>query len=353
MSIDSDTAPTNEQPTQKGIQQKVSENILNTIDLVIADRKKYYHEHPDKTPHPQAIDEMIKRYAATNFAVSGALNLIPGPWGLITIIPDLMVVFRNQLALVYDIGVAYGQQKILNRGILAWLLLSATGSSAGSLIVMQGTKALVRRSSLRVFQRLVNALAGRITQQVLKSTISKWLPVVGAAAMASWSSYITYRIGSKAKELFSKEIILLEEELTDEESTGEEILADAEKEGRAGDEAVDPLKLQRLSLFINLIRVDRHVDESERIFLDTMLESAELSEVQRSELRAKLDTDSLLPIDYDVLRAKPEDVLTTLIDLVALANRDGTLHITEQMYIKSVGEKLGFSHNDMQNLLQG
>ena len=45
----------------------------------------------------------------------------------------------------------------------------------------------------------------------LKSAISKWLPVVGAAAMAVWSNYLTRQVGKKAIEIFEKEIVLSEE----------------------------------------------------------------------------------------------------------------------------------------------
>jgi uncharacterized protein (DUF697 family) len=109
--------------------------------------------------------------------------------------------------MIYDIGVAYGKGEVLNKELLAGVLLTAMGTSAGALVVMQGSKVLVKRATLRAFQQILVILAGRITQQALKSAIAKWLPVVGAAGLAVWANYLTRRIGKKAVEIFEKEIV--------------------------------------------------------------------------------------------------------------------------------------------------
>jgi len=65
-------------------------------------------------------------------------------------------------------------------------------------------------------------LAGKVTQQAVKASISKWLPIVGAAFMAWLSAHLTTKIGKLANEVFSKEI-----EISDAEVSEAEILSEA------------------------------------------------------------------------------------------------------------------------------
>src|SRR5262245_53617077 len=48
-------------------------------------------------------------------AVSGALSVPPGPAGLLTILPDLVLVWRIQGQMVSDIAAAYGKAVLLTR----------------------------------------------------------------------------------------------------------------------------------------------------------------------------------------------------------------------------------------------
>ena len=119
--------------------------------------------------------------------------------------------------MVYDIGVANGKESMITKELLAGIVLSAIGNGATGLLVMHGSKILVRRTSLRVFQKIVSLLAGKVTQQALKAAISKWLPIVGAAFMAWLSGHMTQKIGRTANEIFSKEIEITDADLAEDE----------------------------------------------------------------------------------------------------------------------------------------
>lgn len=168
------------------------------------------------------VDALIARCARDNATISGAAGLIPGPWGMVAVVPEIAAVIKNQIEMVYDIGVANGKEAQITKELLAGIVMSAIGSGATSLLVMHGSKVLVKRSSLRVFQKIVSVLAGKVTQQALKASISKWLPIVGAAFMAWLSAHLTNKIGKLANEVFSKEI-----EISDAEVIEAEILSEA------------------------------------------------------------------------------------------------------------------------------
>lgn len=180
--------------------------LNSAFDYVIENRSDYYRKNPSNLPQLDSVSGLISSYTRNNAAISGGASLIPGPWGMASVIPELTLVIRNQIQMVYDIGVANGKQAQLTKELLIGIFLTAMGSSAGSLLTIHGGKILVRRASLQVIQKIIAMLGGRVTQQVIKSTVSKWLPFVGAAAMATWTGYMTKNIGEKANELFKLEI---------------------------------------------------------------------------------------------------------------------------------------------------
>lgn len=180
--------------------------LNSAFDYVIENRSDYYRKNPSNLPQLNSVSGLISSYTRNNAAISGGASLIPGPWGMAAVIPELTLVIRNQIQMVYDIGVANGKQAQLTKELLIGIFLTAMGSSAGSLLTIHGGKILVRRASLQVIQKIIAMLGGRVTQQVIKSSVSKWLPVVGAGAMAAWTGYMTKNIGEKANGLFKLEI---------------------------------------------------------------------------------------------------------------------------------------------------
>ncbi len=215
----------------------------------------------------------------------------------IAVIPEIAAVTRNQLAMIYDIGVAHGRSKALTSELLAGVFLTAMGAGAGSLLFMHGGKVLVRRATLSAFQQVISLLAGRITQQALKSAIGKWLPVVGAAAMAAWSNYLTYKIGKKAVEIFEKEIVLSDEIV---------------EEGPVG------------------------LNSGVEYVIEPAIET-------RLPYTAS--------VDYSAIENSSDDAVGLLVDLVTLAKRDGAFHVSEKAYIRQVGQLLGFSDGEIEQTM--
>lgn len=193
-------------PEESGDSGALHSALNSAFDYVIENRSDYYRKNPSNLPQLDSVSGLISSYTRNNATISGGASLIPGPWGMAAVIPELTLVIRNQIQMVYDIGVANGKQAQLTKELLIGIFLTAMGSSAGSLLTIHGGKILVRRASLQVIQKIIAMLGGRVTQQVIKSTVSKWLPFVGAAAMATWTGYMTKNIGEKANELFKLEI---------------------------------------------------------------------------------------------------------------------------------------------------
>jgi hypothetical protein len=106
----------------EAFQQKLSDGLMGLFELVVSNRRGYYAHHPESIPTRQSVGAIIDSCATKNAARSGGFNLVPGPWGLVGIVPELTLVLRNQLTLIYDIGMAYGKFEVLTQELLAGVL---------------------------------------------------------------------------------------------------------------------------------------------------------------------------------------------------------------------------------------
>jgi len=355
----------NIQETTQGIQAQLAEKMIGIFGSISEERQKYYQQHPKNIPKSANIKGIISSWGNKNAVISGAISLIPGPWGMAAAILEVAVVLRNQVCLIYDIGVAYGKSDVLTKEVLAGVFASALGVGGIGLLSMHGSKVLVRRASLQVFQKIIALLAGKVTQKLLKSMISKWLPVVGAAAMAAWSKYTTNMVGKTANEILSKTIEFQDEEVHDEDIPQAEVVEVIEQESinipasevqvtsPGAPDSTKILTILKLHCLINLMKADRKLASEEIEYIEQLIQHAALDDVTANDLRTKIALSEKTPIDYQVFINNPDESLGLMIDLVALAKRDQEFHITEKMYIKQIGKILGYAETDVVAMMEG
>jgi len=336
--------------TQK-LQMQLADKMMELFDFVVSDRKNYYQNNPKKRPDTASVPSIITNYGKNNLLISGGINLIPGPWGMAAAIPEITLVIRNQLAMIYDIGIAYGKDQVLNKELLAGVFLSAMGTGAGTLLVMRGGTVLVRRVSLGVFQKVIISLAGNVTQKMLKSLISKWLPVVGAAAMAAWSSYTTQQIGKQAADILAKHIEVETKEIEDESILeGFTKVQSAKSELTPTEQAPDYLGL-KIKALINLMKIDKKITAEEQSYIDTLIQNEEIDSESRVELENLMTITGKIPVDFSLFAKEPDEAVGLLFDLIGLAKRDGEFHLSEQVFIKQAGKLMGISENDIEGAM--
>ena len=189
------------------VARKIAEYLEGAFEKVRLTRRAHFAAHPHTRPRRVDVDSIIASYANQNAVIAGAANLVPGPWGALTIVPEITLVIRNQIQMVYDLGVAHGREAQLTRTTLLAIFATVMGGGAVSLATVRGGQLIVKRASLRVIQQVVKWLGGKITQRVLRALLAKWVPILGAAAMAVWARHSTREMGRKAAALLANDII--------------------------------------------------------------------------------------------------------------------------------------------------
>jgi hypothetical protein len=155
----------------------------------------------------EAARKRTSTAAGTAALAAGALALPPGPLGWLTILPEMIGVWKIQAQLVSDIAALYGKKGTLNQEQMIFCLFRHTAAQAvRDLVVRVGERALVQRASLRILQAIAKRIGYKVTQRAIGKGLSRWIPVVGAIGVGAYAYYDTAQVGATAVELFEGEV---------------------------------------------------------------------------------------------------------------------------------------------------
>ncbi|WP_374000265.1 hypothetical protein [Bdellovibrio bacteriovorus] len=196
--------------TKKSDVSKVASTLY---DLVTTSPTSHFP--PALDPH-QASQDIIKKAAWKSAGVSGALAIPPGPLGMLTILPDLLAIWRIQAQMVADIAAVHGKSGYLTQEAMLFCLFKHGASQLlRDVVVRVGERYILRRTSLRMIERMCERLGLRVTQRMLGASISRWIPIAGAVAVGWYTRYDTKQVGQSALDLFSRDIDTETTELKD------------------------------------------------------------------------------------------------------------------------------------------
>jgi hypothetical protein len=159
---------------------------------------------------PAAAARRLANRAARRAALTaGSLALPPGPLGWLTMLPEMIGIWKIQAQLVSDIAAAHGRHAMLGREQMMWCLFRHTAAQAfRDLVVRMGDRLVFRRMSHGVAQRVARQVGAKITQRTLNKGISRWLPVIGALGVGAYAYYDTGQVAQTAIEMFESEIAI-------------------------------------------------------------------------------------------------------------------------------------------------
>ena len=157
---------------------------------------------------PQARAREIVRVAGLRAgAMSATMALPPGPLGMLTVIPDLMKVWRIQQQMVADIAACFGKSAQLSRQMMIYCLFRhGAAMLVRDVVARVGERIVVKQVGLRVIQQTLRRIGIQVTERTLGRTLSRWLPVIGPALIGGYSLLDTRTVGKTAIDTFSRQI---------------------------------------------------------------------------------------------------------------------------------------------------
>jgi hypothetical protein len=181
----------------------------------------------DSSKDPEAEARRLAGRAAKRAAITaGSLALPPGPLGWITILPELISIWKIQAQLVSDIAAAYGKHAELGREQMLWCLFRHTSAQAfRDLVVRLGDRLIFRRLSYGLIERIAKQIGVKVTQRALGEGLSRWMPLIGAVGVGGYAYYDTRQVAATTIAMLKSEIGSIDEDEAPVAAASQEVQA--------------------------------------------------------------------------------------------------------------------------------
>jgi hypothetical protein len=155
--------------------------------------------------HPDRAATQVARAAAQKAAiVSGSLALPPGPLGMLTVLPDIYAIWRIQRQMVADIFGLYGRSGELTRTHMLYCLFRHAASQVlRDVAVRAGQRFVIEQLSSGALRGVLASVGVAMSQRLAGNAAARWVPVAGAAAVASYAYWDTLQVAKTARKLLA------------------------------------------------------------------------------------------------------------------------------------------------------
>jgi len=149
-------------------------------------------------PRTRAVEHPDREAAL----ISASLALPPGPLGMLTVLPDIYLIWQTQRQMVSDIFALYGRSAELTRVHMLYCLFRHTASHVlRDVAVRAGQRFIVQQVSHGALRSMLGSVGLSVTQRIAGTTASRWVPVLGAAAVGSYAYWDTLQVAKTARRL--------------------------------------------------------------------------------------------------------------------------------------------------------
>jgi hypothetical protein len=187
--------------TSKSPDDSIAETVLDLI-MSTPRSSQAASDHPTS-----AVLQLAKRSRAKAAAVAGTLALPVGPLGWLTILPELVMVWRIQAQMVADIAALHGAPPPTREQMLVCLFRHSAGQAVQDLVARVGDRWVVLEASSAVLKRAAKAVGVRLSQRAAVRGASRWVPLMGALGVGTYVWQDTRKVAETAERLFGGEII--------------------------------------------------------------------------------------------------------------------------------------------------
>ena len=180
------------------VASNIGQSILDSVgEIPMSTRRKSRNALADSR-------EAIGKAAGKASLTAGALAVPLGPIGWLTILPEMIAVWRVQGQLVADIAALHGRKAELTREQMMFCLFRHTAAQAvRDLAVRAGERLVVQHVTRQVLKKVAEAVGVKIVRRVVGKGLTRWLPVIGVVGVAGYAYYDTAQVGATALEMFA------------------------------------------------------------------------------------------------------------------------------------------------------
>jgi hypothetical protein len=160
--------------------------------------------------HPAERAHAISRAAARNASlISGSLSLPPGFLGWLTVLPELVGIWKLQAQMVSDIATVYGKQRALGREQMVYCLFKHVSAQLfRDVVVRVGERVVIQQTTLVFLQNLAKTIGVQVSKTVLSKGAARFVPLLGAVTVGAYAYFDTMQVARTAVDLFERDIVI-------------------------------------------------------------------------------------------------------------------------------------------------
>lgn len=310
---------------------ELSEGLFKTMEVAFEQRK---NDLQNSNFTQADIDKIIQGYSNKNMLLAASTSIVPGPFGILGSIPELMLNFKNQMDMIYDLGCAHGKENFINKDVLLDIPFAAFGGNTNLANLQNGSFDLNDAPKDLLLSK-ASQLGESIVERTLKKSIVQFIPIAGPVLMGTWAKMTTAKVSNSASTFLDNNATYVEHLKPEEtEETKKELL------------------IEKIKALANLIEANDEINENQIELIGTIIENANLTEEEKKYYLAEsLKAGSNFQLKYQLL-TDFEEAEPLVMELVIMAKRSGQVDELEKGFILATARRLGLEDGLVESLLE-
>ena len=150
----------------------------------------------------KAAERLVRQAARRAGMLSASLALPPGPLGMLTVLPDLVLIWQTQRQMVADVFALYGRTAELTRTHMLYCLFRHAASQVfRDVAVRAGERIVIREFSAGALRSALGNVGVVVTQRMAGNAASRWIPLAGAVAVGGYAYWDTLQVAKSVRRL--------------------------------------------------------------------------------------------------------------------------------------------------------
>lgn len=157
-----------------------------------------------KAKDPKKRSEKLTNAAAWKAAAVSATLSVPGGFaGVLTMLPDIVSIWKIQTQLVSDIAATYGKYAELSREAMMWCMFRHSASQLlRDTFVQVGARIVTQTVSINLLTKLLGRIGAARASALFGRTLVRVVPLIGALGSGAYAFYDTREVGRTAETYF-------------------------------------------------------------------------------------------------------------------------------------------------------
>ncbi len=193
---------------QLNIENKLIDKVYDALMSIISTSPRS-REVVDQSDPIAKSRSIINSAAIKSATFAGTLALPPGPLGMLTVIPDLVAIWRIQNQMVVDIAATFGREATLTQEQMIYCLFKhSAGQVVRDITVRAGERIIIKSLSTQLTNKMMRKVGVKVIHRATGKSLARWMPLIGAIGIGAYAYIDTAEVGKSCIGLFENKLAI-------------------------------------------------------------------------------------------------------------------------------------------------